>query len=153
MRDQDSRDQHETMHQDLPSTARVGERQAEAAVPSRAAASMAEREPDLVPDAFDELVREIGADGACEVRSVFWAETSARLKLFGGLVLAQHHARIEREAHSLKSSARTFGYCRLASLAMRLENSATTLSDDEYRELLAAMDAAYAAALAQEPRR
>jgi hypothetical protein len=39
-------------------------------------------EPVREPDAFDALVREIGVDGACEVRAVFWSETPARLKLF-----------------------------------------------------------------------
>jgi HPt (histidine-containing phosphotransfer) domain-containing protein len=153
MRDQDSRDQRKTMYQDLPPTAGIGERQADAIAPSDAASRAAELEPALTLDAFDELAREIGQDGACEVRAVFWTDTSARLALFDGLVPAQHYARIEREAHSLKSAARTFGYCRLASLALRLEKSAAAMSDDDYRHLLAAMDAAYAVALAQEPQR
>ena len=104
-----------------------------------------------MPDAFDELVREIGHEGACEVRAVFWTDTRARLKLLSDLALAEHRAKISREAHSLKSAARTFGYCRLAALAQRLENSADALTDDDYRKLLDAMDAAYAAALAREP--
>jgi len=110
-------------------------------------------EPTREPGAFDELVREIGQDGACEVRSVFWTETSARLERFRELAFEPHRARIEREAHSLKSAARTFGYRRLASLALRLERSASSLSEAEYRELLQQMDASYAAALEQEPQR
>lgn len=136
------------MHQDLPPTAGFGERHAGAG-----ASSAAVLEPALEPDAFDVLVREIGQDGACEVRAVFWSETRARLMLFEGLAPAQHHARIEREAHSLKSAARTFGYRRLGALALRLEQSAAALGDGEYRTLLQAMEAAYAAALAQEPQR
>jgi HPt (histidine-containing phosphotransfer) domain-containing protein len=153
MRHQDSRDQRNAMYQDQPPTARIGARKSNAIAPSHAASRAPELEPALVPDAFDELVREIGQDGACEVRAVFWSDTSARFELFGGLLPAQHHARIEREAHSLKSAARTFGYCRLASLALRLEENAAALDDNEYRQLLAAMDAAYAAALAHEPQR
>lgn len=141
------------MHQDLPPTAGFGERRADAVAQSRGASPTAALEPVLEPGAYDVLVREIGQDGACEVRAVFWSETRARLKLFEGLAPAQHHARIEREAHSLKSAARTFGYCRLGALALRLENSAAALGDVEYRTLLEAMEAAYAAALAQEPRR
>jgi HPt (histidine-containing phosphotransfer) domain-containing protein len=141
---------HAMMHRELTATARAGERQADTV--ARLAASAAS-EPALVGDAFDELAREIGHEGACEVRDVFWTDTRARLKLFADLALAEHRAKIAREAHSLKSAARTFGYCRLASLALRLETSADALSDDEYRKLLDAMDAAYAAALAQEPNR
>ncbi len=153
MCDRDSRGQRQTMHQHLPPTAPVGERQSDAAMRSYAASSTAELEPALAPDAFNELVAEIGEAGACEVRAVFWTDTSARLKLFGELALAQQRARIEREAHSLKSAARTFGYCRLAALALRLEKSVAALSENEYRTLLEAMNAAYAAALAQEPHR
>lgn len=108
-------------------------------------------EPAREPRAFEALVREIGEDGACEVREVFWSETCARLQLFRTLALAQHRARIAREAHSLKSSAGTFGYVRLAALALQLEKTAESLGDAEFRAHLDVMDAAYAAARAQEP--
>jgi len=110
-----------------------------------------EAEPAREPHAYEALVREIGEDGACEVRDVFWSDTCARLRSFRTLSLAQHHARIAREAHSLKSAAGTFGYARLAALALRLEKSAADLGDGEFRGLLDRMDAAYAAARAQEP--
>jgi HPt (histidine-containing phosphotransfer) domain-containing protein len=108
-------------------------------------------EPAREPGAYAALVREIGEDGAGEVRAVFWSETRARLQLFRTLSLAQHNARIAREAHSLKSAAATFGYVRLAALALRLEKSAETLGEAEFHDLLDRMDAAYAAARAQEP--
>ncbi|MGV7215656.1 Hpt domain-containing protein [Bradyrhizobium sp. UFLA05-112] len=117
----------------------------EAAVLLSAESSLA-AEPARDPGAFEALVREIGEDGAGEVRAVFWSETDARLKLFGDLTLAQQRARIEREAHSLKSAARTFGYERLAALAQQLERDAAALDDDAYRKLLDAMAKAYAAA-------
>jgi len=107
-------------------------------------------EPPRDPAAFEALVREIGRDGACEVRAVFWSETDARLRLFGDLALAQQRARIEREAHSLKSTARTFGYQRLAALALQLERNAAALDEAGYRKLLEAMAAAYAAAREQD---
>ncbi|MGY8638412.1 Hpt domain-containing protein [Bradyrhizobium sp. 14AA] len=107
--------------------------------------------PAREPGAYEALVREIGEDGAREVRDVFWSETCARLQLFRTLPLAQHHARIAREAHSLKSAAGTFGYVRLAALALRLEKTAERLGDAEFRDLLNLMDAAYASARAQEP--
>ena len=108
-------------------------------------------EPAREPGAYQALVREIGEDGACEVRDVFWSDTCARLQLLRTLALAQHHGRIAREAHSLKSAAGTFGYVRLAALALRLEQSAEKLGDGEFRDLLDLMDATYAAARAQEP--
>jgi histidine phosphotransfer protein HptB len=141
MRDQDGQDTHGTMRQELPSAAQAGVRSAEAATPA------------LEPGAFDALVREIGEDGASEVRDVFWTETRARLRLFRELTITSHCARIERESHSLKSAAGTFGYVRLAELALRLEKSATGLGGTDYQILLDEMDAAYAAALAQEPPR
>lgn len=114
-------------------------------------APLREAEPLREPCAFNVLVREIGEDGACEVRAVFWSETSARLKMFHTLALSQHRGRIAREAHSLKSTARTFGYLRLAALALRLESTADTLDDTEFGELLQQMDEAFTAAKAQEP--
>jgi len=109
-------------------------------------APLRELEPLREPDAFGALVREIGEDGAGEVRAVFWSDTSSRLKLFRTLELGQHRARIGREAHSLKSAARTFGYLRLAALAVRLESTADALGDAEFCDLLERMDAAFAAA-------
>ncbi|MCW1995310.1 HPt (histidine-containing phosphotransfer) domain-containing protein [Bradyrhizobium diazoefficiens] len=118
------------------------------AAPAQAAL---DAEPAREPGAYAALVREIGEDGAGEVRAVFWSETCARLQLFRTLALAQHHAKIAREAHSLKSAAGTFGYARLAALALQLEKTAETLGEAEFGDLLERMDAAYAAARAQEP--
>jgi HPt (histidine-containing phosphotransfer) domain-containing protein len=108
-------------------------------------------EPAREPGAYEALVREIGEDGASEVRAVFWSETRARLQEFRMLSVARHRARIAREAHSLKSAAGTFGYVMLAALALRLEQSAETLGEAAFHDLLDLMDAAYAAARAQEP--
>lgn len=108
-------------------------------------------EPAREPGAYEALVAEIGEDGAAEVRAVFWSETCARLQSFRTLALAQHHTRIAREAHSLKSAAGTFGYVRLAALALRVETTAETLHESEFSKLLGLMDAAFDAARAQEP--
>ncbi|QOG21107.1 MULTISPECIES: Hpt domain-containing protein [Bradyrhizobium] len=110
-------------------------------------------EPAREPGAYEALVAEIGEDGAQEVRTVFWSETCARLQSFRTLALAQQHARIAREAHSLKSAAGTFGYIRLAALALRLEKTAETLEESEFHDLLDRMDAAFDAARAQETQR
>ena len=101
-------------------------------------------------DVFRELVREIGEEAATEIHLVFTAETEARLKLLRGLSIDTERTRIGREAHSLKSSAGTFGYRELAGLALRLEREAARLAEGEYLVLLDAMDAAYASAAALE---
>ena len=82
--------------------------------------------------------------------TVFALETEARLKLLRGLSVETERTRIGREAHSLKSSAGTFGYRALAGLALRLERDAARLAEGEYLVLLESMDAAYASAAALE---
>jgi HPt (histidine-containing phosphotransfer) domain-containing protein len=119
--------------------------------PLREPEPLRDAEPLREPGAFDALVREIGEDGAREVREVFWSDTTARLLLFRTLTLDHHRARIAREAHSLKSTARTFGYVRLAMLALRLENTADSLEGAAFGDLLQQMEAAFAGARAQEP--
>jgi CheY-like chemotaxis protein/HPt (histidine-containing phosphotransfer) domain-containing protein len=101
-------------------------------------------------EVFRELAREIGEQAADEVHAVFAAETENRLKLLRELSIEQQRIRIGREAHSLKSSAGTFGYRALAGLAQRLEREAVRLSEGEYFVLLNQMDAAYSSAAALE---
>jgi HPt (histidine-containing phosphotransfer) domain-containing protein len=96
--------------------------------------------------AFEALVTEIGREGALAVRSVFWSDTEARLKLLAEISLCESVERIVREAHSLKSAARTFGYLRLAAMAQYLEEHAHSIKEPAYRDLLSAMHTAFAAA-------
>jgi HPt (histidine-containing phosphotransfer) domain-containing protein len=103
-------------------------------------------------DAFRELVREIGEQPAAEIHLVFIAETEARMQLLRGLSIERARTRIEREAHSLTSSAGTFGYRQLASLALQLVRDAPRLAEGEYRKLLDRIDTAYSSAVAQKQR-
>ena len=102
-------------------------------------------EPVLDRNAFEELAREIGPEGACEIRTVFLAETEAKLKQLRRLSVDADRATIGREAHSLKSAAGTFGYRQLASVARLIERRAEQLSSDDYLQLLDHVDAAFAA--------
>jgi hypothetical protein len=102
-------------------------------------------EPVLDRNAFEELAREIGPDGACEIRTVFLAETEAKLKLLRRLSVDADRATIGREAHSLKSAAGTFGYRQVAGVARLIERRAEQLSSDDYLQLLDHVDAAFAA--------
>jgi histidine phosphotransfer protein HptB len=116
------------------------------------ARAAADAEPAFEPGAFQALVREIGDEGAAEVREVFMQETAARLRSFRAMSLGAQSGKIGREAHSLKSAAASFGYLRLSALARRLESGAARLTEPEYLDLLTAMDAAFASAMAHEAR-
>jgi signal transduction histidine kinase/AmiR/NasT family two-component response regulator/HPt (histidine-containing phosphotransfer) domain-containing protein len=123
--------------------------------PAPATAPLAPDAPaDAVPaldrNVFVELVGEVGEQAAAEIHAVFVAETEVRRKLLRELSIERDMIKIGREAHSLKSSAGTFGYLELASLAETLEEGARWLAEAEYRELLDRIDAAYSTARAQE---
>jgi signal transduction histidine kinase/CheY-like chemotaxis protein/HPt (histidine-containing phosphotransfer) domain-containing protein len=122
------------------------------AAPPLASTGAAPANPVSVLDreVFRELVREIGEQAATEIHAVFTAETEARLQLLRRLAIESERVKIGREAHSLKSSAATFGYRALAGLALRLERESARLANHEYVALLDAMDAAYSSAAAQE---
>lgn len=118
-----------------------------------AAAAPANLASVLDREVFEELVREIGEQGAAEIHALFARETATRLKLFRTLSIDSDRTRIEREAHSLKGAAGTFGYLELASLALRLERDAARIANGDYREMLDRMDTAYSAATMQELQR
>jgi signal transduction histidine kinase/CheY-like chemotaxis protein/HPt (histidine-containing phosphotransfer) domain-containing protein len=138
----------------LPRHAPAVERLPEGAAPPLADATdaSASSEAAFDPRAFKDLAKEIGEDAASEIRSVFISETDTRLATFRQLAIEQDRKRIGREAHSLKSAAGTFGYRRLSLLAMRLEKNAARLTEGGYRELLDALDLAYAQARTQDVR-
>ncbi|WP_047309141.1 hybrid sensor histidine kinase/response regulator [Rhodopseudomonas palustris] len=96
--------------------------------------------------AFDHLVEEIGRDATLAVLTVFARDTEARIALFETLDIAAERRRIEREAHSLKSAAATFGLDRLSALARELEQAAPHLSQSDYAALTGQIKAAFAAA-------
>ena len=103
-------------------------------------------------EAFLELTREVGEQAASEIHVVFTSETEARLKRLQEYPIELERIRIGREAHSLKSSAGTFGYRELASLASSLEQQAVRLTEVEYRHLLDRMETAYSQAAAEHRR-
>jgi HPt (histidine-containing phosphotransfer) domain-containing protein len=138
----------------MPTPVPAIDRLPEGAAPPLAGATDASssKEPAFDPLAFEELATEIGEEAASEVRIVFIDETASRLTLFRQLSIETDGKRISREAHSLKSAAGTFGYRRLASLAMQLKKNAARLTGSDYRELLGRIDAAYAEGRAQDVR-
>jgi len=96
--------------------------------------------------AFEHLVDEIGEAATLEILGVFVRETRARLTLLDSLRVSTDRRRIEREAHSLKSAAGTFGLDQLAGLARELEQAAPRASDQDYLALVQRIKLAFAAA-------
>lgn len=110
--------------------------------------------PPLSPDAIVEpafdsrpfamLVSEIGEETAADTLAIFVGETEARLPRLRTLASLDDRARIEREAHSLKGSAATFGLTRIANLARTMEKNAARITAEEFLDLLARIESAYA---------
>ncbi len=75
---------------------------------------------------FRELGDELGAEDTTALLNVFLADTANRLIRLE----AEDQARsvIKREAHSMKSSAATFGFRMLSQLARQLEAGAEAMS-------------------------
>jgi CheY-like chemotaxis protein/HPt (histidine-containing phosphotransfer) domain-containing protein len=131
--------------------------------PPLADAAPADAAPSLVPTdsppgdahfevdraAFDDLAREIGKESALELLTVFIEESDDRLKLLRMLSCTTDDARIQREAHSLKGEAGTFGLRGVARLARELERTAVHINESDYRALLDQIEAAYNSARTQ----
>jgi signal transduction histidine kinase/DNA-binding response OmpR family regulator len=100
---------------------------------------------------YDVLVEEIGEETACQMLDVFMEETVARLALLHRLSGPHDRPQIEREAHSLKGTAGTFGFKLLARLARTVETGACAMSDAELQVALARIEQAFGAARACLP--
>jgi HPt (histidine-containing phosphotransfer) domain-containing protein len=86
------------------------------------------------PFSFDETVfkllgDELGDDYVLEVLQAFLADTADKMAKLA--VNGHDRAFVKREAHSVKSSAATFGFNDLSRLAMELERSAQTITAEQ----------------------
>lgn len=95
---------------------------------------------------FDELVEEIGLDGAQQTFAIFVSETDSRLDRLAQMRLDKDREAIKQEAHALKGSAGNFGLRRVSDLAKMLEQNATTIATGDYETTLRGLAASYAAA-------
>ncbi|MGO3934000.1 Hpt domain-containing protein [Rhodopseudomonas pseudopalustris] len=84
---------------------------------------------------YDAMAEEIGAEAVEEIAKVFVRDTETRLKMFESTALDSARDVIQREAHSLKSAAGTFGLSELAAAARELETAAHELDAAGYRAL------------------
>jgi HPt (histidine-containing phosphotransfer) domain-containing protein len=91
--------------------------------------------------AFDTLGAEIGEADAREVLRAFLEDTAIRMTRLAAS--GEVRPLIKREAHSLKSSAATFGFHQLSRLAMELESGADTISLATLRASVASLQQAF----------
>jgi signal transduction histidine kinase/DNA-binding response OmpR family regulator len=114
-----------------------------AAPPLVPAAELPDLDPELDVSVIRELADEIGIQSTSELLGVFMTESDKRFSLLETLSIAGDLPRIEREAHSFKSSAGTFGLKKLARMARKLEAQAGVMSEADYRSTVADMKAVY----------
>ena len=81
---------------------------------------------------FRSLVAELSEADALEVLQVFLADTADKVARLGAN--GQARPQIKREAHSIKSSAATFGFNDLSSLARELEFGVETMTPASLQE-------------------
>jgi HPt (histidine-containing phosphotransfer) domain-containing protein len=91
---------------------------------------------------FDEAVfhllgAELGEADAIEVLGAFLADTADKMERLAAT--GEDRARTTREAHSIKSSAATFGFADLSRLAKELESSAETMTPAKLQESIGAL--------------
>jgi histidine phosphotransfer protein HptB len=72
------------------------------------------------PSAFRALCSELGAEDAIEVLQAFLADTPRKIGVMASAM--EDRLTIKRQAHSIKSSAATFGFSELSALARDLES-------------------------------
>ena len=82
---------------------------------------------------------------------MFVKDTETRLALFDTLTIDSDRRTIEREAHSLKSAAATFGLTELSTTARDLEKSAHCIDAADYATTVARLRTLFAAARAPQP--
>jgi signal transduction histidine kinase/DNA-binding response OmpR family regulator len=85
---------------------------------------------------FDELVEEIGLDDAMEAFQLFDEDARQRFETLTAIVAPAGSKTVRVDAHSLKSTAATFGFYRMSALAERLERVAEGLEAREHRALV-----------------
>ncbi|CCE06169.1 putative two-component system sensor protein with Hpt domain [Bradyrhizobium sp. STM 3843] len=91
---------------------------------------------------YQVLCSELGDEDAAEVLRTFLSDTSGKFAGLEGKI--GNPAEMTREAHSIKSSAATFGFLTLSELARALEFGAASLEQAEIVLLVQRMRQAFA---------
>ena len=114
--------------------------------------------PRLVPDnaeldvdmsAFDNLVEELGKEDTLQTFSIFFEETTGRLKRMRTLSCSEDRNAIKQDAHGLKGTAANFGFRLVSTLAAKLEQDAQSITPENYDAALRGLETSYAAACEQ----
>jgi HPt (histidine-containing phosphotransfer) domain-containing protein len=92
--------------------------------------------------AFDTLGAEIGEADTIEVLRAFLEDTAGKMAKLAAS--SQDRPLIEREAHSIKSSAATFGFSSLSRMAKQLEGGAGTMDLSKLQESICELRQAFA---------
>lgn len=103
-------------------------------------------EPDVDIAAFENLVEEIGRDDTLQTFSIFFEETTTRLKRMRTLSCEADRNAIRQDAHGLKGTAANFGLPQVSALAAKLEKDAPTVTSGDYAAALQGLETSYAAA-------
>jgi CheY-like chemotaxis protein/HPt (histidine-containing phosphotransfer) domain-containing protein len=111
------------------------------AAPQAAAAAATAFEPE----AFATLASELDMEGAMETFQVFVADTEQRLAALAQTALDANRKIVEVEAHSIKSTAATFGFVQLSELARQLEKTAPGIEAADFDAMVAALRLAFVA--------
>jgi HPt (histidine-containing phosphotransfer) domain-containing protein len=90
---------------------------------------------------YEILRSELGDEDALEVLNTFLADTAGKFRTLAANV--DNRDEMIREAHSIKSSAATFGFMELSKLARELEAGASNLALAEMLELVRKMTEAF----------
>ena len=90
---------------------------------------------------FLDLSSELGEEDTAEVLKVFLVDTARKMGIMATDV--RDRSTLKREAHSIKSSAATFGFAELSALARKLEASSETMSVAELEEFVEALRQAF----------
>jgi signal transduction histidine kinase/DNA-binding response OmpR family regulator len=120
---------------------------AETAAPAVVAAPPAADPADASfdPEPFATLEAELDRDSALETFAVFLTDTEARLAALGDAAVLANRKGVQVEAHSLKSTAATFGFRELSRIAKDLEQRAPGIAPDDFSAMVAGLRAAFAA--------
>jgi hypothetical protein len=120
-------------------------------VPEPTASASASPTLAVPRETYDAMAEEIGEESIEEIAAVFVKDTEARLVMFDTLTVDSDRRTIEREAHSLKSAAATFGLTGLSTTARDLEKSAHSIDAADYATAVTQLRAQFAAARAPQP--
>jgi histidine phosphotransfer protein HptB len=93
--------------------------------------------PLFDPSVFRGLCSELGNEDTAEVLQAFLADTPRKMALI--MLTTTDRSAIKRAAHSIKSSAATFGFARLSALARDLEAGIGGMSAPQLDECVGAL--------------